>query len=118
MLTSERIFDGEGPSKGDDYHSAIFFIEFAAINKIHILHCFVLISPLEYFLQVPQLLVVRLFLQQAVNVGFKVVPINEQTREIPLYLYCFLVVAIWISYQLLSDCRILQATQIIVVLFK
>jgi hypothetical protein len=118
MQTSERIFNGEGSREGDDYHSAVFLIEFAAIDEVHIRLRFVLISPLEYFLQVPQLLVLRLLLQQAVNIGFEIVPLNEQTREIPLYLCCLLVVAIWISYQLFSNRRILQATQIIIVLLK
>jgi hypothetical protein len=77
-----------------------------------------LISPLEYFLQVPQLLVLRLLLQQAMDIGFEIVPLDEQTRAILPFFYYLLVFAIWISYQLFSNRRILQVTQVIVVSFE
>jgi hypothetical protein len=77
-----------------------------------------LISPLEYFLQIPQLLVLRLLLQQAMDIGFEIVPLDEQTRAI-LPFFCYLLVfAIWISYQMLYNHRIFQVVQVIVALFE
>jgi hypothetical protein len=54
------------------------------------------------------LLVLRLLLQQAMDIGFEILPLDEQTRAI-LPFFCYLLVfAKWISYQMLYNHRIFQ----------
>jgi hypothetical protein len=70
----------EGACERDNNDGAAFPVlnETAAIDEEHIRLLFALESHLENLLQVPELLVVRFILEQAVDVTFKVTLLDIQ----------------------------------------
>jgi hypothetical protein len=95
----------------DDNDNTVLLIRSGAIDEYYIQFLFVLISPLEYFLQVPELLVLRLLLQQTVNISLKVVSLDKNMMPIVNF-YNNFVVAIWIFYQFIRNQNILHSAQI------
>jgi hypothetical protein len=115
MQPSEKLSANEGPCETDEYDKVVFLTQTAAIDEVHICLLFVLIDPLKCFLQVPKLLVLRLLHKQAMDVVLVVLSLDEHIK-CSVNLDDILIAAIWITDQLLSNRRILQSAQIVVLL--
>jgi hypothetical protein len=68
----------KGASERDSHDDALFPVlyETAAIDEEHIFLIFALESPLEYLLQIPELLIVRFLLEQTMEITFKIAPFD------------------------------------------
>jgi hypothetical protein len=95
----------EGTCEGNSHDGAAFpaLNKTTAIDEEHIFFAFALNNPLEHFLQVPELLVVRFLLEQAVEITFKVAPLDVQCIPMIDMTEHLLVAAIGISDQLLCN---------------
>jgi hypothetical protein len=115
MQTSEKLSANESPCEIDEYDKVVVLTKTTAIDEVHICLLFVLINPLKCFLQVPKLLVLRLLLQQAMDVVLVILSLDEHIK-CSVNFDDILIAAIWITDQLLSNGRILQSAQIVVLL--
>jgi hypothetical protein len=103
--------------EGDSHDDAAFPVlnETAAIDEKHIRILFKLNNPLEHLLQVPELLVVRLLLEQAMEVTFKVIPLDVQSIPNVNITEDLFVGAIGVSDQLLRKKLIFQFAQVVTI---
>jgi hypothetical protein len=108
--TFKRLPTKNGSVQLDSYDGDVFLLlaKAAAIYEEYFRLLFALYDPFKHFLQVPELLVIRLLLQQTIDIVLEVAPLDVKIiSEVDIFEH-FLIAATRISDQLFGNQHILQ----------